>query len=67
VLVKVEGTLFCVPRHHFIEQSKVFCDMLELPVVTDKVPDGSSDGQPLRLEGVNEADFRELLRVMFPR
>jgi hypothetical protein len=67
VAVEVEGTLFCVPRHHFIEQSEVFRDMFELPVATDTVPDGLSDEQPLQLEGVSEADFRQLLRLMFPR
>jgi hypothetical protein len=67
VLVKVEGILFRVPRHHFIEQSEVFRDMFNLPVATDTVPDGLSDEQPLRLGGVKETDFRQLLRVMFPR
>jgi hypothetical protein len=65
--IKVGGTLFRVPKHHFIEQSEVFRDMFELPVADDTVPDGLTDEQPLRLEGVSEVDFRQLLRAMFPR
>jgi len=62
----VEGTLFRVPGHHFIQQSEVFRDMFELPVSNNTLPDGSSDEQPLRLEGVRKVDFKELLRAMFP-
>jgi hypothetical protein len=65
--MKIEGTLFRVPRHHFIEQSEVFRDMFELPVASDTVPDGSSDEQPLELGGVSRTDFKQLLRVMFPK
>jgi hypothetical protein len=37
-----------------------------LPVPSDTIPDGTSDEQPLRLEGVDKEDFHQLLRVMFP-
>jgi hypothetical protein len=40
--------------------------MFELPVANDTVPDGLTDGKPLRLEGVSQVDFRQLLKVMFP-
>jgi hypothetical protein len=38
-----------------------------LPIPSGTVADGSSDEQPLRLEGVKQKDFVQLLRVMFPR
>ena len=40
--------------------------MFQLPVATGSVADGSSNEQPLRLEGVNKGDFRQLLKIMFP-
>jgi len=66
ITFRVGGILLRVPKHHFVEQSEVFRDMFELPVANDTVPDGLSDEQPLRLEGVSIADFRQLLRAMFP-
>jgi hypothetical protein len=41
--------------------------MFQLPVGNGVVADGSSDEQPLRLEGVKKEDFRQLLRIMFPK
>ena len=41
--------------------------MFGLPIASGTVPDGLSDEQPLRLEGVSRADFVQLLRLMFPR
>ena len=63
----MEGCLFNVPRGPFEQHSEVFRDMFELPVPENIVPDGSSDEHPLRLDGVMKNDFRQLLRVMFPR
>lgn len=45
----------------------MFCDLFGLPLARDAPVDGSSDEQPLRLEGIKENDFRQLLRVMYPR
>ena len=41
--------------------------MFKLPQNPDVVPDGLLNDQPLRLEGVKSDDFRQLLRVMYPR
>ena len=41
--------------------------MFQLPVAEGVVPDGVGDEQPLFLDGVYREDFRQLLRVMFPR
>jgi hypothetical protein len=65
--MQVENTLFRVPRHHFEQESEVFRDMFQLPIAEDATPDGCSDEQPLRLDGILKQDFRQLLRVMFSR
>jgi hypothetical protein len=40
--------------------------MFKLPIGEGMTPDGLTSEQPLRLEGITEADFTQLLRVMFP-
>ena len=64
--LQVEDMLFRVPRRYFEQESEIFRTMFQLPVANDTAPDGSSNEQPLLLEGVNKEDFRQLLRVMFP-
>jgi hypothetical protein len=64
---QVEDTLFRLPRRHFEEESEVFRDLFQLPVAENTSPDGHSDEQPLRLEGIKKGDFEQLLRVLFPR
>jgi hypothetical protein len=64
---QVEGCLFKVPRAYFERDSEVFCSLFQLPVAQDLPIEGSSDQKPLHLEGVKEDDFRQLLKVMFPR
>jgi hypothetical protein len=64
----VEDTLFKLPRYLFEESSDVFRDMFQLPAPEGIPPDGSSDEQPLVLEGIRKADFRLLLEALkFPR
>jgi hypothetical protein len=66
-LIKVEDRLFKVPARNFITESEVFETMFKLPQNPDVKADGLSNNQPLRLEGVKSDDFRQLLRVMYPR
>jgi hypothetical protein len=61
---QVENTLFKLPRYLFEESSEVFRDMFLLPAPEDMPYDGSSDEQPLILQGVRKLDFRRLLRAM---
>ena len=63
---KVEDVLYRVPRDHFERQSDVFRDLFQLPIPAGTLPDGSSDEQPLLLEGICKEDFKQLLRIMFP-
>jgi len=67
VVFLVEDSLFRVPRILFELNSEVFRDMFELPVPEGTTPDGSSDEQPLRFDGIEKKDFRQLLRVLFSR
>jgi len=68
IIFLVENQLFKVPRRNFAIESEVFADMFQLPAPTidSRALDGSSDDQPLRLDGIKKSDFAQLLRVMFP-
>ncbi|KDQ50882.1 hypothetical protein JAAARDRAFT_141290 [Jaapia argillacea MUCL 33604] len=67
VIFLVEDQLFKVPRLYFENHSDVFRDMFRLPVERGVDVEGSSDENPLRLEGIKKVDFLRLLRVMYPR
>jgi hypothetical protein len=64
--MQVEGTLFKVPRQPFVRTSEVFHDMFALPIPEASSPEGSTDENPLFLEGVRKVDFHRLLKVIFP-
>jgi len=69
IIFLVENQLFKVPRRNFEIESEIFSDMFQLPVpktADGRALDGSSDDQPLRLDGIKKSDFVQLLRVMFP-
>lgn len=66
MIILVGDCLFKVPRYPFIRTSEVFRNMFLSPVSDGTPPDGSSDEKPLILEGIEETDFRLLLKVMFP-
>ena len=55
-----------MPKLYFERDSEVFRDLFTLPNNLEVHEDGSSDKQPLRLEGIKEHDFRQLLKVMYP-
>ncbi|TDL14615.1 hypothetical protein BD410DRAFT_733806, partial [Rickenella mellea] len=59
----VEDCLFKLPRESF-EQSETFRGMFALPP-TD-VEEGTSDANPIRLEGVKSCDFVAFLKVLIP-
>lgn len=60
---KVEDALFSLPKGHF-SRSPVFATTFTLPL-GDKDAEGTSD-KPFVLQGINEADFVSLLKVMYP-
>lgn len=63
---QVDDVLFKVPRRPFEHESEVFSAMFELPPVNGSYgAEGSSDDNPIKLEGVSEDEFRPLLWVMF--
>jgi len=67
VVFLVEDTLFKVPRAHFVNGSPFFHDMFTLPPPAGTPVDGSSDVQPLHLDGISKIEFTYLLRALFPR
>jgi len=67
IIFLVEGCLFKVPRTYFERDSEAFSAMFKLPVAQDVPVEGSSDQQPIHLEGITAHEFRQLLRVMYPQ
>ncbi|EJU03308.1 hypothetical protein DACRYDRAFT_115496 [Dacryopinax primogenitus] len=65
VVFLVEHTLFRVHRYLF-EQSAVFNAMFSLPPPQGTPLEGSSDSNPIRLEGVDAVAFERLLWYMYP-
>ncbi|TFK16504.1 hypothetical protein FA15DRAFT_698737 [Coprinopsis marcescibilis] len=61
---KVEGFLFAVGRDEFAALSDVFAGMYLLP--SNEAVDGRDESHPIMLEGYLKADFRSLLKVMYP-
>ncbi|EIW80316.1 hypothetical protein CONPUDRAFT_105309 [Coniophora puteana RWD-64-598 SS2] len=66
VIIRVESTLYKVPRHILSEHSHVFRDMFALPS-GNQPAEGLSDDNPIVLQGVTSYDFRQLLRVLYAR
>ncbi|PIL33340.1 hypothetical protein GSI_04791 [Ganoderma sinense ZZ0214-1] len=66
IVFLVEDVLFKVPRRPFEHESEVFSGMFALPPVNSPYGvEGSSDDNPIQLEGVTEDEFKALLWVMF--
>ncbi|KAG5637569.1 hypothetical protein H0H81_004146 [Sphagnurus paluster] len=62
----VEGHLFSAPRNYFAHASDIFASAFSLPSFEGNSREGTCDESPLVLEGICRADFRGLLRVMYP-
>ncbi|KZO92664.1 hypothetical protein CALVIDRAFT_540747 [Calocera viscosa TUFC12733] len=65
VVFLVDGTFFKVHRYLF-EQSEVFRAMFSLPPPKARPVEGSSDSNPVRLDGVSGVAFEQLLWYMYP-
>lgn len=68
-LEQVEDVLFRVSADDFKGHSEVFRDMFSLPHTRkgEVMPEGSSDWNPIVLEGVKADDFRALLRHLYTK
>ncbi|RDB16607.1 hypothetical protein Hypma_002794 [Hypsizygus marmoreus] len=66
VVFQVEGYLFSVPRYYFTSCSDIFASTFSLPPGESTLQEGSSDEHPFILESISRADFKGLLRVMYP-
>jgi hypothetical protein len=59
--------LFKVPKEYFIEHSVIFRDMFSLPREAGASSEGSSDENPLVLEGICSDSFSILVEHMYPK
>ncbi|RXW14603.1 hypothetical protein EST38_g11254 [Candolleomyces aberdarensis] len=67
VFFKVEDTIFQVPQHRFKEYSEVFADMFLLPLAGDvKSVEGKDKEHPIALESYRAADFKALVKLLYP-
>ncbi|KAJ6618890.1 hypothetical protein B0H10DRAFT_1947289 [Mycena sp. CBHHK59/15] len=66
VTFQVEERIFKVPRYHFEHSSEIFATTFTLPSGDNGTPEGTSDQNPLRLEGISSVDFERLLQVLYP-
>ncbi|KAL4257871.1 hypothetical protein AB1N83_011241 [Pleurotus pulmonarius] len=66
IIFLVGNELFNVPRHKFESESVIFRSMFDLPS-GNATPDGLSDEQPLRLDGIDGVDFCNLLKYLYPK
>ncbi|KAK0459176.1 uncharacterized protein EV420DRAFT_1479197 [Desarmillaria tabescens] len=62
----VEDELFRAPRYQFINHSDTFKAMFTLPQAENTNVEGSSDDNPIRLQGISKLDFERLLQYMYP-
>ncbi|KAJ7020612.1 hypothetical protein C8F04DRAFT_1317151 [Mycena alexandri] len=65
ITFQVEDRLFKVPRYHFERNSEIHATALTLPAGSHTV-EGTSDQNPVKLEGIGYGDFRALLKVLYP-
>ena len=60
----MEARLFKVPRYQFECNSEIFATIFTLPLAGET--EGTTDQNPLKLEGINSVDFQSLLKVLYP-
>ncbi|KAF9050386.1 hypothetical protein BJ165DRAFT_1592375 [Panaeolus papilionaceus] len=71
VVIKAEDTLFCVPKNGLMAAGNYFPKLfLKLEAEAQSNPDtivpGTSDDNPIILEGVSKDHFRDFLRLIYP-
>ncbi|KAJ7180997.1 hypothetical protein C8R46DRAFT_885842 [Mycena filopes] len=65
ITFQVEDHLFKVPRYHFERNSEIHATALTLPAGNDTASEGSEQN-PVQLEGIKSAEFKALLKAMYP-
>ena len=65
--MKVENSLFKVPKNGFQVSGTIFEAMFSLPSgdAADSI-EGSSDENPIHLHGIEEKKFKAFLTVLYP-
>jgi len=62
---QAENVLFRVPTHRFINESKIFAELFSVAEGADS--EGSSECNPIRLQGVRSKDFKNFLKLLYPQ
>lgn len=66
-LLKVENSLFKVPKNGFQVPGTIFEAMFALPSSeADDSIEGSNDENPIHLHGIEEKKFKAFLTVLYP-
>ncbi|RXW18251.1 hypothetical protein EST38_g7601 [Candolleomyces aberdarensis] len=67
VFFKVKGTIFQVPPHRFTEHSEDFANMFHMPRAGHaESVEGKDKEHPIVLDDYEAADFRALMKVLYP-
>ncbi|KAF9050394.1 hypothetical protein BJ165DRAFT_1000319 [Panaeolus papilionaceus] len=68
VVLKVEDTLFCVPKTGLVKSGTFFDGLFnqDASEIAISPSQGSSDEDPIVLDGVSKDHFQDLLRLIFP-
>jgi hypothetical protein len=66
---QAEHILFRVPTHRFINESKIFAELFSVPHSNAEGADseGSSECNPIRLQGVRSKDFKSFVKLLYPK
>ncbi|KIJ34282.1 hypothetical protein M422DRAFT_263596 [Sphaerobolus stellatus SS14] len=67
VVFQAGNTYFRVPRYMLLQESENFKDQYNLPPAGDWTSPGTSDSNPVILEGVDAVDFFRLLCLLYPK
>ncbi|KAF8161473.1 hypothetical protein B0H34DRAFT_701089 [Crassisporium funariophilum] len=66
IVLKVENTLFKVPRKGFESGQNAFTTLFTLPPPEGARAEGADDALPISLHGISKAHFRAFLLVLYP-
>ncbi|KAF8955910.1 hypothetical protein BDZ97DRAFT_1764365 [Flammula alnicola] len=64
-IFNIQGRLYKVHRHFFIQESEVFKSMFDCPSAPGGNQDGDSDEKPIHLPEVTCAEFETLLELIY--
>lgn len=63
---QIENTLYRLDKYFFVRDSETFNQMFTLPPIAGEQPQGSSDENPIELEGQDPNDMDCFLSILYP-